>query len=147
MKANQILQADGGQAVYGDHLLTPRNGYWHHGIYVGRGRVVHYARCHEELQPRTVIEVSLTQFEAGNGYCVARSATGPLAALQIVARARSRIGEHQYHLLRNNCEHFCNWCTCGCAVSEQVSRIKAVLARSICLVGITSLAGGCSALI
>ena len=27
----------------GAHLTTPRRGYNHHGEYVGRGRVVHYA--------------------------------------------------------------------------------------------------------
>ncbi|MBP4061169.1 lecithin retinol acyltransferase family protein [Aeromonas sp. Prich7-2] len=27
----------------GAHLVTPRTGYDHHGIYVGNGKVVHYA--------------------------------------------------------------------------------------------------------
>ena len=27
----------------GAHLISPRNGYSHHGIYVGSGRVIHYA--------------------------------------------------------------------------------------------------------
>src|ERR1700693_2534039 len=26
----------------GTHLVTPRHGYHHHGIYVGEGRVMHY---------------------------------------------------------------------------------------------------------
>ncbi|WP_316867889.1 styrene monooxygenase/indole monooxygenase family protein [Ralstonia mannitolilytica] len=32
-----------GSLALGAHLITPRLGYWHHGIYVGNGKVVHYA--------------------------------------------------------------------------------------------------------
>jgi hypothetical protein len=28
-------------------------------------------------------------------------------------RARMRVGENRYQLLRNNCEHFCEWCLRG----------------------------------
>jgi hypothetical protein len=27
----------------GAHLISPRNVYFHHGIYAGEGRVIHYA--------------------------------------------------------------------------------------------------------
>lgn len=40
-----------------------------------------------------------------------RSAQSPcFDASEVVRRARSRIGENRYHLLSNNCEHFCEWC-------------------------------------
>ncbi|MCG9053036.1 lecithin retinol acyltransferase family protein [Laribacter hongkongensis] len=26
----------------GDHLVTARTGYEHHGLYLGQGRVIHY---------------------------------------------------------------------------------------------------------
>ena len=42
--------------------------------------------------------------------------------LEIVRRARSRIGENDYRLLTNNCEHFCNWCLNGVSHSAQVER-------------------------
>ena len=38
-------------------------------------------------------------------------------------RARSRLGERRYHLSRNNCEHFCNWCQLGEYRSEQVEAL------------------------
>jgi len=41
---------------------------------------------------------------------------------EIVRRARSRIGEDDYRLLTNNCEHFCNWCLHGVSRSAQVER-------------------------
>jgi hypothetical protein len=34
----------------------------------------------------------------------------------------SRIGENNYRLLSNNCEHFCEWCLRGEHRSEQVDR-------------------------
>ncbi|MNF00551.1 NC domain protein [compost metagenome] len=42
------------------------------------------------------------------------------SAAASVARARSRLGEDDYRLLTNNCEHFCTWCLYGEGRSEQV---------------------------
>jgi lecithin:retinol acyltransferase len=39
---------------------------------------------------------------------------------EIVRRARSRLGESDYRLLTNNCEHFCNWCLSGVSRSVHV---------------------------
>jgi hypothetical protein len=41
---------------------------------------------------------------------------------EIVRRARLRLGENDYRLLSNNCEHFCNWCISGISRSPQVAR-------------------------
>ena len=45
------------------------------------------------------------------------------SAKETVERARSRIGEHGYNLLLNNCEHFAVWCKTGVEKSEQVDEI------------------------
>ncbi|XP_068726964.1 uncharacterized protein [Montipora capricornis] len=42
-----------------------------------------------------------------------------LPADEVVSRARSRLGEREYHLLKNNCEHFAMWCKTGRSLSEQ----------------------------
>ncbi len=39
---------------------------------------------------------------------------------QTVARAKSRLGEKQYFLPTNNCEHFALWCKTGVSESSQV---------------------------
>ena len=41
---------------------------------------------------------------------------------ETVARARSKIGEHGYNLLLDNCEHFAVWCKTGLYKSEQVEK-------------------------
>ena len=104
----------------GAHLVTPRHGYAHHGIYVGRGMVVHYAGyCHRH-QRGPVEELSLAAFAAGHGITVLKAPMARYGAVESVARARSRLGEDHYRLLTNNCEHFCTWCLYGESRSEQV---------------------------
>jgi len=44
----------------GAHVVTPRRGYTHHGIYVGRGRVVQYGGLSRGLRSGPVKEVSLS---------------------------------------------------------------------------------------
>ena len=42
------------------------------------------------------------------------------SAKETVERAKSRIGETQYNLAFNNCEHFALWCKTGLKESSQV---------------------------
>ncbi|TKC81636.1 hypothetical protein FAZ69_27100 [Trinickia terrae] len=118
----------------GAHLVTQRAGYSHHGIYVGDGRVIHYSGLCTSLHRGPVEEVSLQRFAAGHQVVVACDAQARYAGIEAVARARSRLGENQYRLLTNNCEHFCTWCVCGKARSEQVRACVAhpsVAARAV----------------
>ena len=107
----------------GAHLVTMRTWYEHHGIYAGNGRVVHYSGFCHGYHAGPVEEVSLADFERGQGFRIRLHGHALFAGEQIVARARSRIGEHGYRLLANNCEHFCEWCTTGRSRSRQVERL------------------------
>lgn len=106
----------------GAHLLTPRRGYTHHGIYVGNGRVVHYAGLHRAWSRGPVEEVSLAEFADGQAVLLKIGAAAIYPDAAIVERARSRLGENRYRLTTNNCEHFCEWCLRGHSHSEQVDR-------------------------
>ena len=53
----------------------------------------------------------------------------------VVARARSRLGERSYRVLTNNCEHFCVWALRGDSRSTQVERLRATpraMWRALC---------------
>ncbi|WP_420996724.1 lecithin retinol acyltransferase family protein [Cupriavidus sp. 30B13] len=115
-------QDDAAEADYplGAHLVTERRGYAHHGIYVGAGKVVHYAGFAGSLHRGPVEEVSVASFAAGHAVSVKANPCARYVGLEAVARARSRLGEDNYRLLTNNCEHFCSWCLLGEARSEQV---------------------------
>ena len=106
----------------GAHLTTSRRGYIHHGVYVGGGRVVHYAGFSGFWQCGPVEEVSLSRFCAGREVRIVNHAVTVFSPEDIVRRARSRLGESDYRLLTNNCEHFCNWCLSGISHSAQVQR-------------------------
>lgn len=122
------LLAAGEEPALGAHLVTPRWGYAHHGVYVGGGMVVHYAGFVFQLRPAPVEEISLEQFSQRHPVWVRARRRGGWSSEEIVRRARSRLGEHRYRLLSNNCEHFAEWCVNGLHRSCQVDRLLARLA-------------------
>jgi hypothetical protein len=113
----------------GAHLVTPRRGYTHHGIYVGQGRVVQYGGFSLGLRRGPVEEVSRSQFAQGRAVWIRRERSGGLEPDEVVRRARLRLGEDRYHLVTNNCEHFCEWCVCG---EHRSYQIDALIARCGC---------------
>jgi hypothetical protein len=84
-----------------DHV---RRGYTHHGVYVARGRIVHYAGLVRGLRGGAVEEVSLEQFARGHAIGVRTDSTPRFEREDVVRRARSRPGEDRDHVLRNNCD-------------------------------------------
>ena len=110
------------QLLPGARLIIRRRAYFHHGIYVGNGRVIHYAGWFHSARG-LVEEVTLEQFTEGRAYSIGRAPADRHRGAQIVLRARARLGERSYDLLRNNCEHFCNWCQLGECRSEQVEAL------------------------
>lgn len=117
------LLADHEEAPAGAHLITPRIGYVHHGIYLGAGKVIHCGAVSRLLPRGPVEEVSLEDFGRGHSIRVRVGLPARFSAQEVVDRARSRLGENRYHLLRNNCEHFCEWCLRGRERSYQVERL------------------------
>jgi len=106
----------------GAHLITPRRGYTHHGIYAGEGRVLHYAGLSRSFRPGPVAQVPLAEFANDRPVQVECRSEQALEAREIVARARSRLGENRYRVLTNNCEHFSEWSRFGVSRSSQVER-------------------------
>jgi lecithin:retinol acyltransferase len=123
-EADRILGLDEEPSL-GAHLVTPRRGFLHHGIYVGACKVIHYAGLSEGLRRGPVEEVSLARFARGRPVLVKHNAVSDFDLLEIVRRARSRLGENGYRLLTNNCEHFCEWCLRGTPRSLQVEELIA----------------------
>jgi len=120
----------GAEPPIGAHLMTPRRVYTHHGIYAGEGRVVQYGGLSRRLRRGPVEEVSLAQFAQGREIWVRSEQTSPFNGEDVIRRARLRLGENRYHLLTNNCEHFCEWCVRGQPRSFQVDERIASYSRS-----------------
>ncbi|MBV9724995.1 MAG: lecithin retinol acyltransferase family protein [Gammaproteobacteria bacterium] len=125
------------ELVPGSRLIVRRRAYFHHGIYTGNGRVIHYAGWLRGTRG-LVEEVTLDEFSRGHPYRIGRMPPDRRTGEDIVRHARSRLGERRYNLLRNNCEHFCNWCQLGECRSEQV---EALVKPALLLVGIAHALG------
>lgn len=107
----------------GDHVVSPRAGYSHHGIYVGDGLIVHYRGFERGLRIGPIEAVPIDRFARGRSLRVLPKSVPHLDASQIVERAMSRIGEDRYRILTNNCEHLCEWCVHAEQRSYQVDRL------------------------
>jgi len=114
----------------------------HHGIYVGDGKVVHYAGLARGPFRGHVEEVSLAQFACGRSVWTRRSDLSAFDPQEVIRRARSRVGENRYRILRNNCEHFCEWCLRGESRSYQVERFLSCRPALGMMLGVVSLAAG-----
>lgn len=106
-----------GDQIYVMRPLMNMDGvYEHHGIDCGDGTVVHYYKGGEVP---TVARTSFDTFARGNPVFVK---SRPIAYVPevVLERATSRLGEQQYNLLTNNCEHFATWCKTGKNESQQL---------------------------
>lgn len=109
----------------GSHLVTERFGYTHHGIYVGNDTVVHY------LNEEGITTASLEEFSLGHNVWVRSHCNARYSGEECAERAWSRVGEDNYNLVFNNCEHFANWCATGEARSEQVENAVKIVSDTI----------------
>lgn len=108
--------------LIGDHLVSARCGYTHHGLYLGGGMVIHYSGLADGLSSGPIEITTMNAFSGGGSVSISPHPRALHNLAQRLARAMSRLGENRYNLITNNCEHFVNWCIDGISVSEQVNR-------------------------
>ncbi len=106
----------------GDHLVTPRTGYTHHGLYIGNQEVIHYAGKLGSDSGR-IAKVTLAEFCAGASCRVRDYPLRVYGRKESVERACLRLGECDYNLVLNNCEQFVAWCIMGFGYSEQINTV------------------------
>ncbi len=106
----------------GDHLVTPRTGYTHHGLYLGNQQVIHYSgkSAHDQ---GSIQQVTLEEFCDGKTCRVRDYPFRVYGRKESVERAEQRLGEAKYSILFNNCEQFVAWCIMGFGYSEQINTV------------------------
>ena len=119
----------------GSHLLSPRAGFNHHGLYIGNGRVIHYSGMARTLTRKDilrlpglirygcVVKTSIKKFCDGHGFRVVEHPQAKFTGAAAVERAKKRLYERSYYLYSNNCEHFVNWCIDDTFKSPTVTKI------------------------
>lgn len=116
--------------IAGDHIRVHVNGYYHHGIYIGNDEVIQFGHPfdmytdHNEIK---VIKSPIEDFLRG-GFLEVRQYSKKELKIKfknelIIEIAKSKLGEGDYNLLYNNCEHFANLCVFGKKESKQVDNI------------------------
>lgn len=116
---------------FGEHVVTERLLYKHHGIYIGNKQVIQYSgyaiginiadTVPNSTDNRSPIEVvSWDDFTQKKEYWVQQHNNAKYLKEEIVNRAFSRMNEGEYNLFYNNCEHFVNWCIYNYSSSNQV---------------------------
>jgi len=120
----------------GDHIAIKRpEGYWHHAIVedvlTARGvfnvieyssRVGEYFQDISDLRSPGWAKVMRGNYRLEDGLYLIKYHIY-LSAEDVVVRARSRLGENEYTIFGNNCEHFSLWCKTGISMSQQVKNI------------------------
>ena len=101
----------------GDHLYVDRRlgSFTHHGIDCGDGTVIHYK------DGASIIRSTRAFFSGGSQIRVRDYGQADPPSV-VMKRALSRLGERDYNLIFNNCEHFATWCKTGQHQSQQVNQ-------------------------
>lgn len=102
----RLLAKEDTNLLQADHLYVQRSTYTHHGLYLGGGEVIHY------LRGEGITTDSIETFANGAQVFVKKSLMKYNREI-VIGRAFTRLGENQYNLASNNCEHYVCWCRNG----------------------------------
>lgn len=110
--------------------------YSHYAIALGDGSVIQLAsdpdrpnRTLPDLKTMCVRHSSLAAFADGRPVHIIE-VENSLTVVEVLERAKSKLGLSAYCLVSGNCEHFARWCKTGYWVSEQVDETRQSLTRT-----------------
>lgn len=116
----------------GDHIRVKRPYYYHHGVYVGDGMVIHFTGEQNDSisEPEKVLVRKTTIEFFANGTIVEKAKLSLLEKRHaknrkiVVEEAEKAVGEGNYDFLHNNCEDFANRVCYNKKLSSQIDDIK-----------------------
>ena len=119
----------------GDVIFVERdfNLYRHYAVYVGDGEIIHYASESGDFGENISIhKTTMKKFlDGAKQYFICKFPKHSrirgyhlYTKRETVERAYQRLGEKQYDLLDNNCEHFAVWCRTNISDSSQVKKLE-----------------------
>ena len=119
------------EPVKGDHIRVKSNQLYHHGIYLGDEEVIQFGGPFDMfVNPDTIVveRVHIEKFLNG-GFLEVKEFDRKEKKLkrnpdEIIETALSMLGTGGYDLLRNNCEHFVNYCVFGIKKSSQIDDFR-----------------------
>lgn len=109
-----------------DHLSVNRGLYSHHGIYYKKNKVIHFTGEPLSGHPAVIRVDHIDDFAKGDNIEIVyyKKCFPPK---ETIYRSEVCLGESDYSIISNNCEHFCQWCKIGIHYSEQVETKKNII--------------------
>jgi len=108
----------------GDHIKVKRffGLFYHHGIDVGDGTVIHFNGEPSKKSNASVKQTSMEEFLDGREleFVHYSKSLDPIITINM---AKKQIGLRGYNLFYRNCEHFATNCKLGKKESKQVKRL------------------------
>ena len=116
----------------GDHIRVKYQNFYHHGLYEGDGMVIHFAgptmQTLMDPQQVTVRRDTLDAFSMDRHIEVRsyslKEKLQKRSVQKILTAARESLGQGEYDILYNNCEHFANRCVFGKGFSTQIDEMR-----------------------
>jgi hypothetical protein len=116
------------EAKYGDHIrVMTDTGYYHHAIYINDKEVIHFSTDNGFSILSRDLEIKSTSiniFTFGETIEVKKYDKKEILAEKSVQIAKNMIGNKDYDLVFNNCEHFASFCITGKRKSEIIDKLK-----------------------
>lgn len=104
------------------HIKVKRSFYYHHGIYIGKNKVIHFnGELFRGKSGAKITITSLNEFLRGGSLEVVPYKIG-IDEVEVLKRANSLLNRGDYSILFNNCEHFANYCFTGVGISKQINK-------------------------
>ena len=126
-----------GSVLFVDNYFAGLSTYQHYGIYIGEGKIIHFAPLEgQEISfENGIIHITtLEKFLNGRALRIDMNIEKKFSEQEIITRAMSRLNEKGYNLFVNNCEHFARWCVSGESVCYQVDNMPQKLDDTILII-------------
>ena len=122
----------------GDIIRTKVSFYYHYGIFVSEDEVIQFGLPNDPGKQSDLIKVTVSDiytFLSGGEIETARPTRSEALKMRskedIVAFARSKIGQGGYDILHNNCEHFVNECAFGKSSSSFLDDVREKIRKQL----------------
>jgi hypothetical protein len=117
--------------------------YYHHGIDVGDGTVVHLSGEPLRARHASVCRETVEDFQDGHAIEIMHHEKPLRTGDAVAEEALAHVGESGYNIWNNNCEHFATYCVTGRRESAQITFVQKVLKVSAtAAAGTLMVAGG-----
>ncbi|MEH2257243.1 lecithin retinol acyltransferase family protein [Nostoc sp.] len=117
----------------GDHIYCSiynnSKSLYHHGIDCGNDTIIHYQNNYKHEKDGIILWVPMTEF-AKNRKIYIKKYDKCDPPIVVFMRAKRRLGEKNYNIFYNNCEHFAHYCKTGEPISPQVEKAKEIVGHN-----------------